>query len=197
MATAPLAVHALNCGDLAGGLGGGSSDAATVLLGLDRLWGTNLGVDALSALGARLGADVPVSWGGQLGQRAQVSLTPLETAPATYLIVVLDVHVETARIFRDPRLTRDTPISTMPAFSKTGGRNDCTPVTRALYPGRSRVELAHSLRRRAHDRHGREHLPALDDPSAQAIAAEVPAPWRAFVARPLAVSPVHQALDSA
>ena len=181
-----------------GGLGGGSSDAATVLLGLDRLWGTDLGIDALSALGARLGADVPVfvrgrtAWAEGVGER----LTPLETAPATYLIVVPDVHVETARIFRDARLTRDTPISTMPAFFETGGRNDCTPVTRALYPevGRALTWLEAYGDARMTGTGASIYLRLEDAESAQAIAARVPAPWRAFVARSLAASPVHRAL---
>ena len=184
-----------------GGLGGGSSDAATVLLGLDRLWGTRLGLDALSDLGARLGADVPVfvrgrtAWAEGVGER----LTTLETAPATYLIVVPDAHVETARIFRDARLTRDTPVSTMPAFFETGGRNDCTPVTRVLYPevDRALTWLTAYGDARMTGTGASIYLRLDDAERAQAIAADVPAPWRAFVARSRAVSPVHQALGIA
>ena len=184
-----------------GGLGGGSSDAATVLLGLDRLWGTRLGLDALSDLGARLGADVPVfvrgrtAWAEGVGER----LTTLETAPATYLIVVPDAHVETARIFRDARLTRDTPVSTMPAFFETGGRNDCTPVTRALHPevDRALAWLGEFGEARMSGTGASIFLRCDEIEDARRIAARVPAPWQGLVTRSLEVSPTHVALGLA
>lgn len=101
-----------------GGLGGGSSDAATVLRVLDRLWGCGLGVDALADLGLRLGADVPVfvrgrnAWAEGLGER----LTPLDLPPAWYLLVAPGVHAATAALFQAPELTRNAPAATISDF---------------------------------------------------------------------------------
>jgi 4-diphosphocytidyl-2-C-methyl-D-erythritol kinase len=101
-----------------GGLGGGSSDAATVLRALDRLWGTRLGIDALAELGLRLGADVPVfvrghnAWAEGLGER----LTPLDLPPAWYLLLAPGVHAATAGLFQAPELTRNAPAATISDF---------------------------------------------------------------------------------
>lgn len=101
-----------------GGLGGGSSDAATVLRVLDRLWGCGLGVDALADLGLRLGADVPVfvrgrnAWAEGLGER----LTPLDLPPAWYLLVAPGVHAATAALFQASELTRNAPAATISDF---------------------------------------------------------------------------------
>lgn len=92
-----------------GGFGGGSSDAATVLVALNALWNTGLGEDALAELGLRLGADVPVfvrgrnAWAEGVGE----ILAPLALPPAWYLLVEPGVHVPTADLFRSPDLTRD------------------------------------------------------------------------------------------
>lgn len=101
-----------------GGLGGGSSDAATVLRALDRLWGCDLGVDALAELGLRLGADVPVfvrgenAWAEGLGER----LTPIGLPPAWYLLAAPDVHAATAQLFQAAELTRNAAAATMSDF---------------------------------------------------------------------------------
>lgn len=101
-----------------GGLGGGSSDAATVLRVLDRLWGCDLGEDALAGLGLRLGADVPVfvrgqnAWAEGLGER----LTPLALPPAWYLLVAPGIHAATAELFQAAELTRNAPAATMSDF---------------------------------------------------------------------------------
>ncbi len=101
-----------------GGLGGGSSDAATVLRALDRLWGCNVGVDRLAELGLRLGADVPVfvrgenAWAEGLGEQ----LTPLELPPAWYLLVSPGIHAATAELFQSAELTRNAPAATMSDF---------------------------------------------------------------------------------
>ncbi|WP_373926728.1 4-(cytidine 5'-diphospho)-2-C-methyl-D-erythritol kinase, partial [Enterobacter hormaechei] len=90
-----------------GGFGGGSSDAATVLVVLNRLWQAGLDEDALAALGLRLGADVPVfvrgrnAWADGVGERLQ----PITLAPAWYVVVEPGVHVPTPALFADPDLT--------------------------------------------------------------------------------------------
>lgn len=119
------------------GLGGGSSDAATVLRALDRLWGLDAGVDALAALGARLGADVPVfvhghnAWAEGIGER----LVPVELAPAWYVLADPGVHVATAGLFRAPELTRDAPPATISDFASGAPLgNVFEPVLRRLEP---------------------------------------------------------------
>ena len=93
------------------GLGGGSSDAATVLLALDALWELGLGPERLAALGLRLGADVPVfvhghnAWAEGVGER----LVPLDLPPAWYLLLDAGCHASTAALFQAPELTRDSP----------------------------------------------------------------------------------------
>ncbi len=100
------------------GLGGGSSDAATVLVALNRLWGTGLGTDRLAALGLQLGADVPVfirgrnAWAEGVGDR----LTPVDLPAAWYLLVDPGVHAATAELFQTPELTRDSPPATISGF---------------------------------------------------------------------------------
>ena len=101
-----------------GGFGGGSSDAATVLQVLDRLWGLDLGVERLAELGLSLGADVPVfvrganAWAEGVGE----TLTPLMLPAAWYLLADPGIHVPTAALFQIPELTRDSPPATMRDF---------------------------------------------------------------------------------
>lgn len=125
---------------LGGGLGGGSSDAATTLLALNRLWGANLSRERLMALGLQLGADVPVFIYGRnafaegVGER----FTPVELPPAWYVVLVPPVAVPTAEIFAAPELTRNTlPVKIAP-FSAgrvcLEGHNDLEPVVVRRYP---------------------------------------------------------------
>ena len=120
-----------------GGFGGGSSDAATVLVALDALWNTRLGVDGLATLGLQLGADVPVfvrghnAWGEGVGEH----LTPIDLPPAWYLLVNPGVHVATAALFQSPELTRDAQPATIVDFvsGKPLG-NAFEPVLRGREP---------------------------------------------------------------
>jgi 4-diphosphocytidyl-2-C-methyl-D-erythritol kinase len=120
-----------------GGLGGGSSDAATVLRALDRLWGTGLGPERLAELGLALGADVPVfvhgrnAWAEGAGER----LLPIDLAPAWYLLVDPGVHVPTGELFQAPELTRDAPPATIADFvSGSASGNAFEPVLRRRQP---------------------------------------------------------------
>jgi 4-diphosphocytidyl-2-C-methyl-D-erythritol kinase len=121
---------------MGGGIGGGSSDAATTLLGLDYLWQTRLGVDRLAAIGLTLGADVPVFVRGRaafaegVGERLQ----PVELSEPWYLVVAPQVSVSTAEIFSDPELTRNTPAITVRSLLAGDGHNDCQPVVERRYP---------------------------------------------------------------
>jgi len=121
---------------LQGGVGGGSSDAATVLVALNELWGLGLPATELASLGLTLGADVPVFVHGQAAWAEGVGeeLTPLDLPEAVYLLVRPDVTVSTAEVFKSPDLTRDSPVITIPGFLTTGGRNDCEAVVRRRFP---------------------------------------------------------------
>ena len=121
---------------MGGGIGGGSSDAATTLLGLDHLWQTHLGEDTLAEIGLALGADVPVfvrgcaAFAEGVGERLQ----PVELSEPWYLVIAPQVSVSTAEIFSDPELTRNTPAITVRSLLAGGGHNDCQPVVERRYP---------------------------------------------------------------
>lgn len=121
---------------MGGGLGGGSSDAATVLLALNRLWQVNLSRPALQALGLQLGADVPVFVFGQTAFAEGVGeiLHPVSAPPAWYVVLTPPVEVPTAAVFAAPELTRDTPRLKIAPFSTGAGRNDLQPVVLLRYP---------------------------------------------------------------
>jgi 4-diphosphocytidyl-2-C-methyl-D-erythritol kinase len=180
---------------LGGGLGGGSSDAATVLLALNHLWETRLSRDRLLALALELGADVPVFVFGEnafaegIGER----LTRLELGAAWYLVLAPAVVVSTARIFGDNQLKRDSKPITMRAFSVERAGNDLEPVVCREFP-----EVARHLAWL------RSEAPAWvtgsgacvfaafpDEGSAQAAWARAPAGMRGFVARGLARHPLR------
>ncbi|HST45785.1 MAG TPA: 4-(cytidine 5'-diphospho)-2-C-methyl-D-erythritol kinase [Luteimonas sp.] len=120
-----------------GGFGGGSSDAATALVALDRLWGSGLGAEALATLGAALGADVPVfvhghnAWAEGIGDR----LTEIELPPAWYLLVVPAAHASTAQLFAARELTRNAVAVTIADFvSGAPLGNAFEPVLRLREP---------------------------------------------------------------
>ena len=121
---------------MGGGLGGGSSDAATVLLALNRLWRIDLPRDTLQKLALQLGADVPVFVFGQTAFAEGVGeiLHPVGAPPAWYVVLTPPVEVPTATIFSAPELTRDTPPIKMAPFSAGRGRNDLQPVVVARHP---------------------------------------------------------------
>jgi 4-diphosphocytidyl-2-C-methyl-D-erythritol kinase len=125
---------------MGGGLGGGSSDAATCLVALNHLWKLHWPVDDLAALGLKLGADVPVfvrgrvAWAEGVGERLTPLYPPLAPPEANYLIVKPNVGVSTAAVFQDPELTRNSAPITIHGFLASGGRNDCLGVVRRRFP---------------------------------------------------------------
>jgi 4-diphosphocytidyl-2-C-methyl-D-erythritol kinase len=190
---------------MGGGLGGGSSDAATVLLALNHLWHCGLSIDELARVGLPLGADVPVfvrgssAWAEGVGER----LEPVELPERWYVVIHPGVAVPTRDVFQSAELTRNSPIITIRAFFGPGGwaasRNDCEPVVRAHY-----AEVADVL-----DWLGKFAPARLTGTGscifaafgsaieAERVAARTPDRWRAFVARGLNVSPVHERLQAA
>ncbi|WP_346832713.1 4-(cytidine 5'-diphospho)-2-C-methyl-D-erythritol kinase [Pseudomonas abietaniphila] len=121
---------------MGGGIGGGSSDAATTLLGLNHLWQLGWDEDRLAALGLKLGADVPVFVRGHAAFAEGVGeiLTPVTPEEPWYVVLVPQVSVSTAEIFSDPLLTRDTPPIKVRPVPKGNSRNDCLPVVARRYP---------------------------------------------------------------
>jgi 4-diphosphocytidyl-2-C-methyl-D-erythritol kinase len=181
-----------------GGLGGGSSDAATTLLVLNRLWELGLPPDELARLGLMLGADVPVFVHGQAAWAEGVGeiLTPVTPPEAWYLVLVPPVSVSTAAIFSDPGLTRDTPRTRIPDPLTGVGKNDCEAVVRRRYP-----EVAAALDWL------NAYAPARmtgtgaclfaefeSEAAANVVAGQVPANCSSFVARGVNLSPLRQAL---
>lgn len=185
---------------LGGGLGGGSSDAATTLVVLNRLWEAGLDEDALAALALELGADVPVfvrgraAWAEGVGER----LEPVEVPEPWYLVIIPPVSVATAEVFRHPELTRDSRPITISDFLAGRSRNDCEAIVRQLHPeiaaaldwldGRTQARLTGT---------GACVFGAFDDRAA-ALAAQqaMPADWEGFVARGRNRSPLHAALEA-
>jgi 4-diphosphocytidyl-2-C-methyl-D-erythritol kinase len=121
---------------LGGGLGGGSSDAATTLMALNRLWKLDFTREKLQHMGLQLGADVPVFVFGQSAFAEGVGevLQPIRLAPAWYVVLEPKVNVSTAEIFADPELTRNTNRIKITAFSTGQVHNDLEPVVCRRYP---------------------------------------------------------------
>ncbi|QVM92202.1 4-(cytidine 5'-diphospho)-2-C-methyl-D-erythritol kinase [Pseudomonas entomophila] len=121
---------------MGGGIGGGSSDAATTLLALAHLWQLDWDADRLAALGLTLGADVPVFVRGHaaFAQGVGEQLTPVDPAEPWYVVLVPQVSVSTAEIFSHPELTRDSLPLKMRPVPEGNSRNDCQPVVEQRYP---------------------------------------------------------------
>jgi 4-diphosphocytidyl-2-C-methyl-D-erythritol kinase len=118
------------------GLGGGSSDAATTLVALNRLWSCGLTPQQLADIGLELGADVPVfvhghsAWAQGRGEKLQA----VDLGQRFYLLVFPDLSISTADVFHHPRLKRNSRPLDMSGISLSGGRNDCWPVVMMMYP---------------------------------------------------------------
>jgi 4-diphosphocytidyl-2-C-methyl-D-erythritol kinase len=117
---------------MGGGLGGGSSNAATTLVALNQLWETGLDKAELAQLGLQLGADVPIfiaghaAWAEGVGEE----LTPINPAEPWYVVLVPACHISTAEIFSSSELTRDCIPITIPGFLSGEGRNVCEDVVK-------------------------------------------------------------------
>ncbi len=179
---------------MGGGLGGGSSDAATTLSALDHLWGTRAGIQSLMSLGLRLGADVPVflrgtsAWGEGIGEE----LTPIELPQPWYLILSPRCEVRTADVFAAPDLTRNSPPITIADFIAGDDQNDCLEVVRRRYPlvAEALDWLEDFGRARLTGTGACVFSAFASAEQAQAVLARAPAEFGAFVARGLNRSPL-------
>ncbi|MDN5501370.1 MAG: 4-(cytidine 5'-diphospho)-2-C-methyl-D-erythritol kinase [Shewanella sp.] len=121
---------------MGGGLGGGSSDAATTLVALNQLWNTQLSHDELAAIGLKLGADIPVFIHGfaAFAEGVGECLQTVNPAELWYLIIAPDAHVSTAAVFQDPQLPRNTPKLAIDTLLSQSWRNDCQELVVSKYP---------------------------------------------------------------
>lgn len=196
------------------GLGGGSSDAAAVLVGLSRLWELELSEKRLADLALELGADVPVFVGGRSAWAEGVGerLRPVSAEGVWYLVVTPACAVSTARVFGSPALTRNSPALKIDRFTYATSdgsvpainwnalwahtRNDCEPVARTMYP---QVEAAlNSLSGFAEARMtgtgGSVFAPFPERAEAVRVLGQRPGGLQAFVAR--GVSRVDRTMDT-
>lgn len=187
---------------LGGGIGGGSSDAATTLLALNELWGTGLSRSELAALGRSLGADVPVfvegqtAWAEGIGDKLQA----VEMPEKCFLVLSPPCSVSTATVFNHPELTRDSAPITVAAFSEQGTRNDCQPLVERLFPPVAEVlnwlanHRLNQAKRARMTGTGASVFASFESESvARAILAD--SPWQGFVAKGVNQSPVHALLS--
>jgi len=199
-----VTIHLLKRLPMGGGLGGGSSDAATVLLALNYLWRLGASQAELQALALPLGADVPIFVFGQsaFAEGVGEALSPVALPPAWYLILHPGVAVPTARIFTAPDLTRDTPpieaCAWADAMVRGVGANDLEAVAVALYP---EVGMALDWLRAQPETTGRIRMTGSgacvfavfdDEQSAHAVQQRLPAAWQGWVCAGLDQHPLHE-----
>lgn len=181
-----------------GGLGGGSSDAATCLLALNQLWELGLSLDQLAGIGLELGADVPVfvhgraAWATGIGEKLQA----IELEESICLVIDPKVAVSTAQIFAAQELTRNSDPLTIRAFLRGWGCNVCEPVVRNLYPqvGEAIDWLSQYAAARMSGT-GACVFAVIDSlEQAEVVKSRVPRQWNAYVTRAMNHNPVHQQL---
>ncbi len=183
---------------MGGGLGGGSSDAATVLVGLNQLWQCGLDVEELAHLGLSLGADVPVFVRGQAAWAEGIGeiLTPIELPPAWYIVIHPQVHVPTAALFADSLLTRDCTPITLAAFHAGQGKNVFQPVVEKRYSEVAKASQWLSQYASAQLTGSGSCLFAQVNSKleGESILQDLPHEWFGFVAQGSAISPLQQKL---
>ncbi|MCP2233746.1 4-(cytidine 5'-diphospho)-2-C-methyl-D-erythritol kinase [Erwinia aphidicola] len=184
---------------MGGGLGGGSSNAATVLVALNHLWQTGLSLGQLAELGLQLGADVPVFVHGfaAFAEGVGEQLTPVNPAEKWYLVMHPGVSIATPLVFNDPELTRDTPAREISQLLSTEFHNDCEPVVRNRF--REVEQLVSWLLEYAPSRltgTGACVFAEFDTESAARQVLELaPKNLQGFVARGVNISPLHRRLS--
>ncbi len=183
---------------MGGGLGGGSSDAATTLVALNALWGCGLSRDDLARLGQRLGADVPVfvhghtAWAEGIGER----LEPVSLPSRWFVVLRPDVHIATPALFASPELTRDCAPITIRDFLASGGDNVFEPLVRKRYPevDKAMKWLDKFAPSRLTGTGSCIFAAVADEAQAARILAQLPAGLRGFAARGVTRSPLLQSL---
>ncbi|NVK75528.1 MAG: 4-(cytidine 5'-diphospho)-2-C-methyl-D-erythritol kinase [Oceanospirillaceae bacterium] len=184
---------------MGGGIGGGSSNAATTLLALNVLWECHLSLEKLAELGVKLGADIPVFVMGfaAFAEGVGEKLQKVELDTPYFLLIKPNCHVSTGQIFTDKYLTRDTPPLRISHALKLGGHNDCLEVVRKHNP---EVNEAYLWLKN----HGDAKLTgtgaclflAFDNlHDAERVRSSTPTKWQSWVCRGCNASPTHAALN--
>ena len=180
------------------GLGGGSSNAATTLVGLNALWKCGLTANQLSDLGKTLGADVPVFVHGESAFAEGIGdiLTPLTLPQRWFLVITPNCHVSTREIFSNPQLTRNSSPIKIRALSGVEYRNDCQDVVSKLYPAVGTVlQWVENFSAPLMTGTGASVFCSFDSKSeAQQVLSKMPKQWSGFVAKGVNRSPVHEQL---
>lgn len=179
---------------MGGGLGGGSSNAATTLVALNQLWQCHLTTDELAEIGLGIGADVAVfirghaAWAEGVGEK----LSPISPAEPWYVVVIPDCHVSTAEVFSSQELTRDCEPITISRFLSGEGRNICEDVVTHHYPAVSKaLTWLNQYGKAKMSGTGACLFAAFENKQqAEQIADIVPADSQAFVAKGLNKSPL-------
>jgi len=180
---------------IGGGLGGGSSDAATTLFALNRLWKTGLHASELMQIALRLGADVPFFLLGRnaLGEGIGEQLTPIDLPPAWYLVLVPQVSVSTKETFASALTSRGKRLK-IPPFLSGQGQNDLEPVVTARYPEVA-AQLAwlrqHRPQARMTGSGACVFAEFATEAEARALHTQLPAGMNGFVAQGLERHPLH------
>ena len=184
---------------MGGGLGGGSSNAATVLVALNALWECGLSESELAAIGLKLGADVPIfvhghaAWAEGVGEK----LSPVDPPEPWYVVLAPQVTVSTAEVFSDPQLIRNCPPITIRDFLAGQGTNVCEPLVRRRYP---QVDAALE----ALSRYGTPRMTGTgasvfaafgDEATARQALERLGDSWQGFVARGRNTSPLRELVD--
>lgn len=187
---------------MGGGLGGGSSDAATTLLALNHLWKVNVNPEQLLELGLQLGADVPVFIFGHnaFAEGVGEKLAAIELPPAWYLVLVPPVQVSTAEIFTSKELTRNTIPITIPPFSVWQGHNDLELVVCRAYPEVARClewlkRLENTTIAAMSGSGACVFAEFATEQAARAAFEQIPDDMKGFVAKGLDCHPMHKALN--
>lgn len=182
------------------GLGGGSSNAATSLIGLNALWECGLSLTELADMGGELGADVPVFVRGNSAFAEGIGdlLTPLEIPEQWYLVITPECQVSTGEIFSHPQLTRNSPPIKIRALSGEQYRNDCQAVVEKLYPAvKQALEWIKDYNSPLMTGTGASVFCSFDNQTEAVKALDlVPKQWNGFVAGGVNRSSLHQQLEN-
>ncbi len=185
---------------MGGGIGGGSSDAATTLLALNQLWQLNLSTNTLGKIGLLLGADVPVfvqgqsAWAEGIGEH----LTPINLPESWYLVVHPGVSISTAEVFSDKGLTRDSSPIKLAALAEGASRNDCQAIVEKHYPEvrKARQWLSQFSPAKLTGTGACIFAPFASENEAKAVHQQLPSEYSGFVARGVNRSPALDLLDA-
>jgi 4-diphosphocytidyl-2-C-methyl-D-erythritol kinase len=187
------------------GLGGGSSDAATTLLALNKLWEMQFSIDELAEMGLRLGADVPVFVRGfaAFAEGIGEKLSPVSPDESWYLVLIPPVHVSTKEVFCNPQLTRDCSAIKLCDLSRREWRNVCTPVVSKNYPMvRQAIDIVGKYSKACMSGTGASVFAGFNTKAqAEEVLQQIrknpiSGTWVSFVAKGLNQSPLHNFLES-